>query len=100
MDVTEPKGTFISLETAQELRERFLEQCDHGLTQYPFCFEYSMSRINELIERQENAVGVRIYAGLVNSGLRTVLVATNANGEDLLEGEFPCLDEGHQIPPP
>lgn len=92
-------GGFISREEAHTMIERF-QNNESVVVNTPYGFLYDYSLIQQLIEQNPGASGVRVYAGLdEDNKLQTVLVATDAEGNNMFGGALPCLDQGECCPP-
>lgn len=91
-------GSFITREAAKAMVDRYTANTTTIVTS-PYAFNYDYELIQELINQNDGATGVRVFLGLdENMEAKTILVATDADGNNLFNGSAPCLDTGAPCP--
>lgn len=101
---------FISLSTAADMtgrfrnhREQILKSEYQGQDLLPFSEAFDRAPFDVLLNKSE-AAGLRIYYGMdENLKIHTIIVATDANGDDILpssltDGEEDIVENGNRCP--
>lgn len=91
-------GNFITKEEAKACVARFKTTTADAVNT-PIGFWYDKTLIDDLVNQNEGATGIRVYIGMTESqDLCTILVAVDSEGNNLYYGSDPCLDNGTPCP--